>query len=48
MSQTLEASRTGPATSRRAGDWARPPTRETEQIRQASTVWRRKYGWTTH
>lgn len=28
--------------------WELSPTRETEQIRQASTVWRRKYGWTTH
>jgi sugar phosphate isomerase/epimerase len=28
--------------------WELSPTRETEQIRQASTLWRRKYGWTTH
>lgn len=28
--------------------WELSPTRGTEQIRQASTVWRRKYGWTTH
>jgi len=27
--------------------WELSPTRETEQIRQALTVWRKKYGWTT-
>ena len=28
--------------------WELSPTRQTEQILQASDLWRRKYGWTTH
>jgi sugar phosphate isomerase/epimerase len=28
--------------------WELSPTRETEQIKQAATLWRRKYGWTSH